>query len=172
MGMQAQIDGGAIREVQLTRKQGRQPSLLRIDGRSHDVSLHAVGGASSVRVDGLTERVWIAVDRDAVFVHAFGQAWRVEVADSAERGTAGAEEADVYAAPMPGTVVTTTVTSGQAVVAGEPLLVIESMKMQSEIVAWRDGVVHRTRVDVGDTFDRGAVLVELEPIGVDGDDAA
>jgi hypothetical protein len=36
--------------------------------------------------------------------------------------------------------------------------------MQSEIVAWRDGVVERVHLQVGDTFDRGAGLVELEPL--------
>jgi biotin carboxyl carrier protein len=38
------------------------------------------------------------------------------------------------------------------------------MKMESEIVAWRDGVIERVHLRVGDTFDRGAGLVELEPL--------
>jgi biotin carboxyl carrier protein len=61
-------------------------------------------------------------------------------------------------------VITVAVEPGQAVTAGQPLVVIESMKMQSEIVAWRDGVVERIHLQVGDTFDRGAGLVELEPL--------
>ena len=60
---------------------------------------------------------------------------------------------------MPGTVIAVAVDSGQAVGAGERLVVIESMKMQSEIVALRDGVVERVHVEVGDTFDRGAPLL-------------
>jgi biotin carboxyl carrier protein len=55
------------------------------------------------------------------------------------------------------------------VTVGQPLVVIESMKMQSEIVAWRDGVVERVHLQVGDTFDRGAGLVRLE--AVDGEAA-
>ena len=65
---------------------------------------------------------------------------------------------------MPGTVITVAVAPGDAVTTGQPLVVIESMKMQSEIVAWRDGVVERVHLRVGDTFDRGAGLVELEPV--------
>ena len=38
------------------------------------------------------------------------------------------------------------------------------MKMQSEIVALRDGVVDQVFVAVGDTFDRGAPLVGLAPL--------
>jgi len=61
-------------------------------------------------------------------------------------------------------VITVAVEPGEAVTAGQPLVIIESMKMQSEIVAWRDGVVERVHLQVGETFDRGAGLVELEPL--------
>jgi biotin carboxyl carrier protein len=44
------------------------------------------------------------------------------------------------------------------------------MKMQSEIVAMRDGVVDRVFVAVGDTFDRGAALVGLAPLSDDESD--
>jgi biotin carboxyl carrier protein len=49
------------------------------------------------------------------------------------------------------------------VTAGQVLVVIESMKMQSEITAARDGVVDQVFVAVEDTFDRGAALVALVP---------
>jgi 3-methylcrotonyl-CoA carboxylase alpha subunit len=171
MELQIQIDAGTMHDVRLTRREGREPSLLQIDGHAHAASLRATGDAAEVCVDDRTERVWIAVERDAVFIHAFGQAWRLEVVNPAERGLSGADAADVYAAPMPGTVVTTTVRAGQAVTAGEPLLIIESMKMQSEIVAWRDGVVQRTPLRVGETFDRGAVLIEFAPVDPSADGA-
>lgn len=171
MGLQIQIDPGAVHDVALTRRDGGHPSLLQIDGVSHAVSLRPLGDAAQVRVDDHTEPVWIACDLDAVFIHAFGRAWRLEVVDSAERALAGADEADVYAAPMPGIVVSTTVDAGQAVSAGEPLLVIESMKMQSDIVAWRDGIVQRAPL-VGESFVRGDVLVALQPVSENGDGAA
>jgi biotin carboxyl carrier protein len=64
---------------------------------------------------------------------------------------------------MPGTVVEVTVAVGDEVSQGQRLVVIESMKMQSELVAERDGVVASVFRAVGDTFDRGAPLVSLEP---------
>ena len=115
--------------------------------------------------------MFIAVDSDAVFVHAFGRAFRLDVADPTERGLAGADEADVYGAPMPGIVIRTTVGAGQEVSAGDVVMVIESMKMQAEIVAWRDGVVERLPLAVGDSFDRGAILVEFQPAAAETDDA-
>jgi biotin carboxyl carrier protein len=64
---------------------------------------------------------------------------------------------------MPGTVIRVDVAAGAAVAAGQVLLVIESMKMQSEITAVRDGVVDQVFLTVEDTFDRGAALVALVP---------
>ena len=75
----------------------------------------------------------------------------------------GGASDDVATAPMPGTVITVAVEAGQEVAQGEQLVVIESMKMQSEIVAVRDGVVDKVFLAVGDTFDRGAPLVSLAP---------
>lgn len=160
--LQIQLGSDAVHDVRLTRREGAQPSLLQIDGHAHLVSLRELGDGAEIIVDDRTEPVWIAVDHDAVYVHAFGCAWRLEVLDAAERALADGDQADVYAAPMPGIVVTAAVGAGQAVSAGEPLLVIESMKMQSDIVAWRDGVVARAP-RVGDSFVRGDVLVALEP---------
>jgi 3-methylcrotonyl-CoA carboxylase alpha subunit len=112
---------------------------------------------------GRREPVWVHVEHDTVFLHAFGRAWRLRVADSAERAGREGALADLATAPMPGTVVSVVVVEGAAVTAGEPLLVIESMKMQSEIVAWRDGTVERVHVAAGESFDRGAGLVALAP---------
>src|SRR5581483_4475444 len=100
---------------------------------------------------------------DAIHVHAFGRAWTLAVVDPVERERRGHEGGDVSTAPMPGTVVAVHVGPGQAVEAGEALVVIESMKMESVIPAPRDGTVESVLVAVGDTFDRGAPLVRLEP---------
>jgi biotin carboxyl carrier protein len=134
-----------------------------IDGRPHRCSLHLAGDGYELRLDDRTEPVWIAVHGDAVYVHAFGRAWELAVIDPVERARAGAEHADIASAPMPGTVVDVAVQSGEHVHVGQPLVVIESMKMQSEIVASRDGVVDRVFLQVGETFDRGAALVALAP---------
>ena len=132
-----------------------------VDERPHRCSLHLAGDAYEVRVDDRTEAVWIAVRGDTVFVHAFGRSWELNVIDPSERARAAAEESDVVTAPMPGTVVTVAVEPGHPVTAGQPLVVIESMKMQSEITATRDGVVDRVPFQPGETFDRGATLVAL-----------
>ncbi|MEO6298813.1 MAG: biotin/lipoyl-containing protein, partial [Paracoccaceae bacterium] len=66
-------------------------------------------------------------------------------------------------APMPGTVVLVAVTAGQAVAKGDPLVVIEAMKMEHAILAPRSGSIAALRVKPGDRVAMGAELVVMEP---------
>lgn len=162
MSLQISIDDGDPRDVALTRAENHIARLW-IDGREHRAALRPVGRGFEVQLDERTEPIWLVVAHDTVFIHAFGRAWQTEVIDPAERSAREGEHTDVATAPMPGTIITIAVEPGQEVTLGQPLVVIESMKMQSEIVAWRDGVVERIHLGVGDTFDRGAGLVGLAP---------
>ena len=161
MSVQIGIDGGAFRDVVVTR--GESEACVWIDGKQHRARLCEVGGRYEVTLDDRTEAIWLVVARDTVHIHAFGRSWSAQVAGAEERSQADGDQADIATAPMPGTVIAIGVEPGQHVTIGQPLVVIESMKMQTEIVAWRDGVVERVHRQLGDTFDRGAALVELAP---------
>jgi len=65
------------------------------------------------------------------------------------------------AAPMPGAVATVSVTPGQKVVRGGPLLSIEAMKMETAITAERDATVLRVLVAPGDRVEPKDLLIEL-----------
>ena len=62
--------------------------------------------------------------------------------------------------PLPGTIVKILVENGQAVKAGDLLLVLEAMKMENDILASGDGVV-TLKVKVGDAVQSGDLLVSL-----------
>src|SRR5829696_1800528 len=66
-------------------------------------------------------------------------------------------------APLEGTVVTVAARPGDVVRAGEPLLVIESMKMEHEVCAPGDGVVDGVHVAPGEGVEQGRPLVTLRP---------
>ena len=153
--------------VDVARHGGR--ATVTIDGREYHGSLRAAGDGYELTLEDRTEPMWIVVDGDTVRVHAFGRSWELEVIDPVERERGGGASDDVASAPMPGTVVSVAVAAGQDVSAGEQLLVIESMKMQSEIVAVRDGAVDEVFVAVGETFDRGAPLVALVAVEEEGE---
>ena len=67
-------------------------------------------------------------------------------------------------APMPGSVVRVVVEAGRQVDAGDPVLVLEAMKMQHTVTAPHDGVVTEIPVGVGSHVAAGAVLAVVQAV--------
>lgn len=128
------------------------------------LAVRAAGGGSFVTtVDGRSERLNAVAHGDSVYVQLKGRAWRMDRVDPARSSNgAAAGVAGASLAPMPGVVVSLQATLGQAVRQGDALLVIESMKLQMTIGAAADGVVAELPLAVGQTFQRGAVLVRTQ----------
>jgi propionyl-CoA carboxylase alpha chain len=74
---------------------------------------------------------------------------------------ASAREPGSLVAPMPGTVVRVEAAAGRRVSAGQPVLVLEAMKMEHQIVAPADGVLAEVRVAPGDQVQAGDVLATV-----------
>jgi biotin carboxyl carrier protein len=141
-----------------------------------DVVEPAGRGAVLVRgQDGTTRRAWVGEVRrqpsGATRVEVVVDGWRFELdvedaqrADLRRRATSGrgaqvsSEPAEIRAI-IPGRIASVRVTVGDAVEAGQTLLVVEAMKMQNELRATRAGTVERVLVGSGQTIDLGDVLV-------------
>jgi acyl-CoA carboxylase subunit alpha len=65
-------------------------------------------------------------------------------------------------APMPGSVLRVLVSAGDGVTAGQPLVVVEAMKMEHQVVAPTDATVATVHVMPGDQVDTGQVLLQME----------
>lgn len=65
-------------------------------------------------------------------------------------------------APMPGMVLSISVQEGQEVSLGDPLLILEAMKMENVIKSPGDGVIKEIVVQTGTPVEKGQVLIELE----------
>jgi len=160
------IDGRAPQRFRLAPERGAEPIELVLDG-----SQARVGGGEervataqpdrdgiAVTIDG-DRRVWARASDGAIMrVGIGGRAWgfREEVVEL-RRDLDAADAA--LEAPMPGSVLAVRVRDGDSVRAGDVLVVLESMKMELEVVAPAAGTVHGLAVAPGDRVSGGQVLV-------------
>ncbi len=87
---------------------------------------------------------------------------RRERARAASRGGGSITSGADLVAPMQGTIVKTAVVAGNAITAGDLVVVLEAMKMENHIVAHRDGVLTALHVDSGDVVNAGDLLATIE----------
>jgi acetyl/propionyl-CoA carboxylase alpha subunit len=143
----------------------RKPELrVRLGDREYvtDGGDEQSDGSFAVIIDGEVHRGFRFVERDRIWVRFDGRTHVVERA-SAIAAKGGKASKGEIAADMPGTVVAVHVKEGDRVATGDPLLTIESMKLQITIGAERDGVVAKIAVVPNATFDRGALLAVVRP---------
>ncbi len=115
-----------------------------------------------LELDGVGRAFHVDAGPDELVVVSEGQPHlynRLEVTD-AEAVAAGGD--GLLRAPMPGTVLAIAAGAGAAVLEGEPLLVLEAMKMELTITAPFDGRVGRLAVAAGEQVDLDQLLIELE----------
>ena len=134
------------------------------DGETHAISgarLHA--GQLSLRIDGAMQRFSARAQADGVLVHDGRQRLHLRT-EAVYRRTSEAAAATEHRirAPMPGRVVVVQKQPGDAVSAGDVVLVIEAMKMELALKAPRDGVLAEVRAQAGDFVEGDAVLAILE----------
>jgi len=100
---------------------------------------------------------------ERVYVFRDDAAWTLERHDAlAHAGDDDAGHGGGLTAPMPGKIIAIAVQPGQAVSKGQPLLVMEAMKMEHTISAPADGQVRELFYAVGDQVAEGAELVAIE----------
>lgn len=64
-------------------------------------------------------------------------------------------------APMPGLIIDLKIKAGDTVKAGEPLLILEAMKMENILKSPGEGVVKNVKIKKGDSVEKGQVLIEF-----------
>ncbi len=123
--------------------------------------LHADAERVDLEADGVRRTFGVRRHGDRVSVSGpDGQVDLVELPrhpDPADQVAAGS-----LLAPMPGKVIRVDAAVGDVVTAGRPLLVLEAMKMEHEIVAPTDGTVSALPLKVGDQVDAGALLAAID----------
>ena len=121
-------------------------------GRRSSAQRTAVATANG-RKFGFTE-----VDGDVVVVFDRGHACEIEIWQASAEGNKGSTSDGALRAPMPGKIVAAPVRAGEVVVKGQPVIVLEAMKMEHALTAPFDGVAVEINAAVGDQVSADAVL--------------
>lgn len=149
---------------------GDERFTLSIDGSKVRASIRPTQNAGEfvLDLDGQVETVYSAICGDVHFVHFRGRVHRVDAINALERAQRDAAPSDLtefLRAPMPGVVVNVVVKQGTEVEAGELLMTIESMKLETPILAPQASRVAELFLLAGASFEQGANLVRLEARG-------
>jgi len=136
---------------------------IDLDGQRQRVELVSKDGAELALRVGETA-LHGCVRRDGDVFHVFSGGRHVTLTYNDPMAHAGEIEAagGRLTAPMPGKVVAVLVGSGRTVVKGEPLVIMEAMKMEHTIAAPSDGLVEEVLYQVGEQVADGAPLLAFK----------
>jgi len=125
-------------------------------------------GRWSLLIDGASYLATVGDEEGAFVVEVLEETYGIRVEEATRhavrtRGAAaGGDGEQVVKAPMPGQVTHVAVRPGDLVAAGDPLLVIEAMKMQNEFKARAGGTVTDVRVAAGQAVNPGDILLIIK----------
>ena len=145
------LDDGPVHRARAVRSGPRLH--LTVDGLQTTFA-HATDNASGTAAAS-GPVTWLGIDGDAWVLYPYDPA-------DARAGNAAAHHG-ALTAPMPGTVTVVKTTAGESVRRGQPLLVLEAMKMEHVIAAPHDGVVSELRAVAGATVAMEELLVVVTP---------
>ena len=143
---------------------------ILLEGEAVNASLLQVGplGLYSLLIDNQSKELVVEETQQGYRVAFGSRTFEVQVADERQlRLAGGRSNLDATSgelqikAPIPGMVVRVLVRTGDSVLAGQSLVILEAMKMENELRAVREGVVGDVRVKAGERVEQGAVLLVI-----------
>jgi 3-methylcrotonyl-CoA carboxylase alpha subunit len=143
--------------------EGATHRVVRIGAGARGV---ASGGVTveelALEVDGRPCRALVARRRDRVLVALDGHVYEFETGEETRAAGAGAGRGSgAVTAPMPGKIIAVLVAVGDTVEAGQAVVVLEAMKMETTLTSEIAGRVTGVHVEAGGMVDGGALLLEI-----------
>jgi len=137
----------------------------RVRGESFEVAVEGARvrhGVLTARFDGQAHRHRVSATADTVLVHDGTRRLRFERVPAFQvAGDLGASGGNRVTAPMTGRIVLVKVKVGDAVDAGQELLVMEAMKMELSLKSPRKGTISAVKAAAGEFVEGDAALIEL-----------
>ncbi len=142
----------------------RRTFNVSINGNAYSIDIQKLSdGQATVEVNGATYTVEFESNRPVSKTPTLVRSVAYNTEGERTMKTARPEEnkGRVIKSPLPGIILTVNVKEGDAVKAGDLLLVMEAMKMENNIVSPADGKVSHIKVKQGMNVLEGEVLVEI-----------
>lgn len=160
------------REIEIeVLERGPGRARLLVNGREIEADFRDVDrlGQYAVGIDGRSYAASIEQHSPTdLGVTIAGESFRAQVVDESERAADAVAltrpKAETILASMPGIVVAVHVHPGQVLEPGDPVLMLEAMKMQNEIFTEYGGLVQEVLVQAGESVAGNEVLVKLAPV--------
>ena len=135
---------------------------ITVNGKSYAVEVEEVGAGQG----GFTYQPVQSTQQPTPVVQPKPQATAqpaqaAQAAPKTAKAPEGPVVGELITAPMPGTILDIKVTEGQAIKAGDIILILEAMKMENEIVAPSDGVVNKIHTTKSSAVSTGDALVTI-----------
>jgi 3-methylcrotonyl-CoA carboxylase alpha subunit len=138
---------------------------IRVHGRDSEVVIEGLmdseGGLDAV-IDGRRLRAGMVRRDDELVIMLPGETHRLTIIDPRAAGDLDEGGSGQLNAPMPGKVVQVLVDEGAKVEKGQPLMILEAMKMEHTIAAPGQGTVAKVNFKAGEQVPEGAALLQIE----------
>lgn len=142
---------------------------ISIDGKKYEADIVMVeDGVYSIIIDNKSHNIeLIRSGNKNYLVNTYAKSYKVEIVDAESkylksRRRDDSHEETVITSPMPGKVVKVLVKVGDKVKAGDTVIIVAAMKMESEYKVKKDRTIKEIKVKAGDTIEANQPLVVIE----------
>ncbi len=159
-----------IAAVEMINRDKNNLTVL-IDGKKYEVDMQKLGkGLYSILLGGKSYNVDMVQGNSnkQYLVNTFYRSYQIDIIDAESKylqnrskgGSIGGENS--ISTPMPGKVIKILVKTGESVEAGQTVIIVSAMKMESEFKVRKNGIIKAIHVNEGDLVEGNKVMVELE----------
>ena len=158
-----------LAEVKLLKSEGNR-FLISVDDNEYDARIIMVErGVYLLLMNGKSYNIELieAGGPKKYFINTYRYSYNAEIIDAEtkyqkSRHTDHGDDDNVISSPMPGKVVKILVSEGDRVKAGDTVVIVAAMKMESEYKVKKDRLIKEIKVKEGDTIDAHDPLVIIE----------
>ena len=137
--------------------------VAEVDGQLYPVTVRSLSNPESLDWILVGNRSYeVVLDRDLRWIEGIGRLYQVTAQDLESNVTRPVSGDTRIKAPIPGVITRLLVAVGDKVQSGQPVMILEAMKMENEVRAPRPGRVTQLAVNVGQIVGLGELLAEVE----------